>query len=146
MRPDPGWTPPRQRRLTTTLVAGLLVVALALVTPVAGPSRGAAHDLLSVHLLFPHHHDSYVPHGAVERDNRADERDDRPGDDALTSLERPAFSAAGPLADAASLASKGLVMAGLLFTLSLRVLGLGGGWRVPGPRQRWDTVPIRPPR
>jgi hypothetical protein len=116
----------------------LLVVALALVTPAAGPSRGNAHDFVSVHLIFPHHHDAQTGHGAA-------------GDDlALAGLvdafDEPSFSAAGPLADAASLASKGLAMAVVAFVLAQRLRRLDGGLHASLPRQRWDAVPTRPPR
>ena len=139
MRSDTDRVLLEQRRLATTLMAVLLVVALALVTPASGPSRGAAHDFLSVHLLFPHHHDSYVPH-------RADDRVDRAEDETPTSLRQPAILSAGPLADAASLASKGLAMAGLLFSLSLHARRLDGGSQASRLRQRWDAVPTGPPR
>ena len=88
-------------------MAVLLVVALALVTPAAGPSRGADHDYLSVHLLFPLHHGSYVAHGDAWTDDRAE-------GDVPISVRQPAVSAAGPPVDAASLVGNGLAMAGLV--------------------------------
>jgi hypothetical protein len=139
MRHDPRPTRPRQRRPSTTALAALLIVALTLVTPAAGPSRGAAHDFVSVHLIFPHHHDAHAGHAAVAADDRAE-------DDLLTWLRQPALSAAGRLTDAASLAGKGLVMAAVLFMASSRFLRLDGGMRVPAPRQWRDPVPTRPPR
>src|SRR5215207_11540057 len=108
MRPDTEHTGVRRGGLATTVVGVLLALALALVTPATGPARGGAHDFVAVHLLFPHHHDSYVPHGAFAAVDGAE-------DDAPVSDRQPALSAAGPLADAASLASKGLAMAGVLF-------------------------------
>jgi hypothetical protein len=120
-------------------LAALLIVALALVTPAAGPSRGAAHDFVSVHLIFPHHHDAHAGHVSVAADDRAE-------DDLLTWLRQPALSAAGLLTDAAGLAGKGLVMAAVLFLASSRFLRLGGGLRLVTPRQRWDSVPTEPPR
>jgi hypothetical protein len=139
MRPDPALALPGPGRLTTTLVAVLLTLALALVTPAAGPSHGGAHDFVSVHLIFPHRHSSHPDAGTFAADNLAE-------DDALRELGQPAFSAPGQLADAASLASKSLVMAGLLFAVVHGVLRVPIGLRVPAPRQRWDAVPLRPPR
>ena len=139
MRPDAERTLATRCRLTTPLMAVLLVVALALVTPAAGPSHGNAHDFMSVHLLLPHHHDSFVPHGAVERDDRAE-------NDTVMAPRQPALSSAEPIVNAASLASNSLVMGGLAFVLALRVLSLAGRPGGPAPRQRWDAVPVQPPR
>src|SRR5262245_16930299 len=130
MRSDAARRPARRASLTTTLVAVLLVVGLALVTPAAGPSRGHDHDFLSVHLLFPHHHDAFVPHDAIVGEDGAE-------DDARMSDRQPAISAAGPLVDGASLAGNGLMMTSLAFMLSLGLLRLAGGAAALAPRQRW---------
>jgi hypothetical protein len=139
MRSDPAVISRRPGRLTTTVVAALLTLALALVAPASGPSRGGAHDFVSVHLIFPHHHGSHPESDARVADDLAD-------DDVLRALGQPAYSSPGPLADAASLASKSLVMAGLLFVLAQVAHRLSIGPRVPVPRPRWDAVPLQPPR
>jgi hypothetical protein len=100
--------------------------------------RGHAHDLVSANLIFPHHHDSESGNGA-----RGDGLD---LGDLADAFDEPSFSSAGPFSDATSLASKGLVMAVFAFALAHQVLRLDGGLRTPQPRQRWDTVPTRPPR
>ena len=140
MRPDAERTRVRPGRLTTTVVGVLLGLALALVAPAAGPARDRAHDLVSVHLIFPHHHhDAHAGHGPTDGADLARA-------DTLSSFGQPAFASAGAMVDGASLAGNGLMLAGLAFALSLRALRLGNGLRVPAPRQRWDAVPLRPPR
>jgi hypothetical protein len=129
----------RPGKLPTTIVGVLLALALALVAPAAGPARDRAHDLVSVHLIFPHHHDAHAGHDPTDGDDPA-------WGDARSSFGQPAISSAGPLVDGASLAGNGLLLAGLAFALSLRVLRLGNDPRVPAPHQRWDAVPVRPPR
>lgn len=139
MRPEAERTCMRRGRLTPTIVGVLLAVALALVVPAAGPARDRAHDLVSVHLIVPHHHDAHTGHGPTDGD-------DLTRNDALSTFGQPALSAAGPMVDGALLAGNGLVLAGLAFALSLRFSRLGNGLRLTAPRQRWDAVPVRPPR
>jgi hypothetical protein len=117
----------------------LLVLAFALVVPVVGPSGGGAHDLVAVHLILPHHHDTHAGHGepVVHKQD---------ADAAATAIHQPAVSAAGPVADAAGVAGKGLLAAALIFGLAVAFLSLTGMQRQRSPRQRWDTVPTGPPR
>jgi hypothetical protein len=122
-----------------TALVTLLVVALALVVPAVGPARGGAHDFISVHLIFPHHHAEHAVHDeAAASDWDADLAD--------LAYQQPALSSAGPIAEAASLASKGLLSSTLMLALAGLALSIGRlhGQRRPAPR--WDTVPTGPPR
>ncbi|HYU18625.1 MAG TPA: hypothetical protein VEQ11_08000 [Chloroflexota bacterium] len=119
-----------------SLLAGLVVMSLALVTPTNGLCDPKFHELVLVHPIFPHTHDPHAAHRLADPSATP-----KPVVSGL-----PVIAPVGPFGSGLGLAVEGMLAAAPLGLLGLLWVSPLAPRRSGLLQQAWMSVPTGPPR